>query len=171
MPVESTRQGVQASVTITRDAGTATLKVDNNLWNYLPKIARTIRVPTSMMMGSWMGTDLTNDDLVRESSYEEDYISELVGPSADPPGWLVRLQARPDLVGLWARLVQNRRLYDLFLKGARHAQKFLPQNNDMLARLPLAGSAFHRARIAEVEGDDAATRRHWDEFVRHWTNR
>jgi len=88
----------------TRDAGMATLKVDNNLWNYLPKIARTIRVPPSMMMGSWMGTDLTNDDLVRESSFEEDYLPEMVGLSPDPPGWLVRLEARPGVVGLWDRL-------------------------------------------------------------------
>ena len=87
-----------------RDAGTATLKVGKNLWNYLPKISRTIRVPPSMMMGSWMGSDLTNDDIVRESSYEEDYTSEFVGHSTDPPGWKVRLDARPDLVGLWERV-------------------------------------------------------------------
>jgi len=84
-----------------RDAGTATLKVDKNLWNYLPKISRTIRVPPSMMMGSWMGSDLTNDDLVRDSSYEDDYESEVVGRSEDPPGWKVRMNARPDAVGLW----------------------------------------------------------------------
>jgi outer membrane lipoprotein-sorting protein len=87
-----------------RDAGTATLKVENNLWNYLPKISRTIRVPPSMMMGSWMGSDLTNDDIVRDSSYEEDYVSEFAGHSADPPGWRLRLDARPDLVGLWNRV-------------------------------------------------------------------
>jgi len=84
-----------------RDAGTATLKVDKNLWNYLPKIARTIRVPPSMMMGSWMGSDLTNDDIVRDSSYEDDYESQVVGRTEDPPGWRVRMTARPDAVGLW----------------------------------------------------------------------
>jgi outer membrane lipoprotein-sorting protein len=84
-----------------RDAGTATLKVGKNLWNYLPKISRTIRVPPSMMMGSWMGSDLTNDDIVRDSSYEDDYESEVVGRSEDPPGWKVRMSARPDAVGLW----------------------------------------------------------------------
>ncbi|MFC1526393.1 outer membrane lipoprotein-sorting protein [Candidatus Latescibacterota bacterium] len=84
-----------------RDAGTATLKVGSNLWNYLPKIARTIRVPPSMMMGSWMGSDVTNDDLVRESSYLEDYTAELVGRSTDPEGWLVRLEAKPGVPGLW----------------------------------------------------------------------
>jgi hypothetical protein len=82
----------------------ATLRVENNLWNYLPKISRTIRVPPSMMMGSWMGTDLTNDDLVRESSYEEDYTSNLAGHSSDPPGWRVALEARPGVAGLWNRV-------------------------------------------------------------------
>jgi outer membrane lipoprotein-sorting protein len=84
-----------------RDAGTATLKVDRNLWNYLPKISRTIRVPASMMMGSWMGSDLTNDDIVRDSSYEDDYDSEVVERTDDPPGWKVRMKARPEAVGLW----------------------------------------------------------------------
>ena len=87
-----------------RDAGTATLRVGDNLWNYLPKISRTIRVPPSMMMGSWMGSDLTNDDIVRESSYEEDYDSRVVGRCEDPPGWRVRLDAKPDMVGLWSRV-------------------------------------------------------------------
>ncbi len=87
-----------------RDAGTATLRVGENLWNYLPKISRTIRVPPSMMMGSWMGSDLTNDDIVRESSFEEDYDSKVVGRCEDPPGWMVRLDAKPDVVGLWSRV-------------------------------------------------------------------
>ena len=87
-----------------RDAGTATLKVGDNLWNYLPKISRTIRVPPSMMMGSWMGSDITNDDIVRDTSYREDYDYELIGWSEDPPGWQVQLIAKPDLVGLWNRV-------------------------------------------------------------------
>jgi outer membrane lipoprotein-sorting protein len=84
-----------------REAGTATLKVDDNLWNYLPRIKRTIRIPPSMMLASWMGSDFTNDDLVRDSSFIDDYEYQLVGRSNDPPGWLVRFDARPGLVGLW----------------------------------------------------------------------
>jgi len=87
-----------------RDAGTATLKVGDNLWNYLPKISRTIRVPPSMMMGSWMGSDITNDDIVRDTSYRDDYDYRLTGWSDDPPGWSVELVAKPDLVGLWNRV-------------------------------------------------------------------
>jgi outer membrane lipoprotein-sorting protein len=87
-----------------REAGTATLKVDANLWNYLPRIKRTIRIPPSMMLASWMGTDFTNDDLVRESSYIDDYEYRLAGPSDEPVGWVVRFDAKPDLVGLWSRI-------------------------------------------------------------------
>ncbi|HSF03847.1 MAG TPA: outer membrane lipoprotein-sorting protein, partial [Solirubrobacterales bacterium] len=56
-----------------KEAGTATLKAGDDIWNYLPKIDRTIRVPTSMMMASWMGSHFTNDDLVKESRLVRDY--------------------------------------------------------------------------------------------------
>ena len=84
-----------------REKGIATLKVERNLWNYLPRIKRTIRIPPSMMMGSWMGSDFTNDDLVQESSLRKDYTYALGGWSRDPEGWVVRLEAKPDVVGLW----------------------------------------------------------------------
>lgn len=86
-----------------REEGTATLKIDDNLWNYFPKINRTVRIPPSMMLSSWMGSDFTNDDVVRDSSYRNDYEYELVGPSESPPGWVIRFTAKPDLVGLWNR--------------------------------------------------------------------
>jgi len=86
-----------------REKGTATLKVEKNLWNYLPRIKRTIRIPPSMMLASWMGSDFTNDDLVRESSYTQDYTYKLMGWSEDPNGWLVSFDAKPDVVGLWKR--------------------------------------------------------------------
>ncbi len=87
-----------------RDAGTATLRVGDNLWNWLPRIARTIRVPPSMMMGSWMGTDFTNDDLVKESSLRKDFTARVDRRSDDPPGWWLSLEVKPGVVGRWARI-------------------------------------------------------------------
>ncbi len=87
-----------------REEGTATLRVGPNLWNYLPRIARTIRVPPSMMLGSWMGTDFTNDDLVKESSLHKDYESRLDRRSESPPGWWLALSVKPGVVGRWARI-------------------------------------------------------------------
>lgn len=96
-----------------REAGTATLRVGNNLWNYLPKIARTIRVPPAAMLGSWMGTDFTNDDLVKESSLRKDFVARLDRRSDAPAGWWLVLDVKPGVVGRWARielLVSDERL-------------------------------------------------------------
>jgi outer membrane lipoprotein-sorting protein len=87
-----------------RDAGTATLRVGQNLWNYLPRIGRTIRVPPAMMLGSWMGTDFTNDDLVKESSLRKDFASRVERRSESPPGWWLTLEVKPGVVGRWARI-------------------------------------------------------------------
>ena len=56
-----------------KEKGTATLKSGNNIYSYLPRTDRTIRLTSGMMMGSWMGSHFTNDDLVKESRMEEDY--------------------------------------------------------------------------------------------------
>jgi outer membrane lipoprotein-sorting protein len=87
-----------------RETGTATLRVGDNLWNYLPRIARTIRVPPAMMLGSWMGTDFTNDDLVKESSLRKDFDSRIDRRSEDPKGWWLTLEVKPDVVGRWAQI-------------------------------------------------------------------
>jgi outer membrane lipoprotein-sorting protein len=60
-----------------REKGTATLKSDNHIYTYLPKTDRTIKLTSGMMMGSWMGSHLTNDDLVKEARLEEDYTAEI----------------------------------------------------------------------------------------------
>ena len=108
MQMRSWSQGEDKALVVidapARDAGTATLRVGSNLWNYLPKISRTIRVPPALMMGAWMGSDLTNDDLVRESSYAHDYEITGVGPSEEPPGWQVNSEAKPGVPGLWERV-------------------------------------------------------------------
>ena len=49
-----------------KDKGITTLRVDNEMWNFFPKINKVMKVPPSMMMGSWMGSDFTNDDLVKD---------------------------------------------------------------------------------------------------------
>ncbi len=56
-----------------KERGTGTLRIGNEMWNYLPKVDKTIRIPPSMMMSSWMGSDFTNDDLVKEFTFAEDY--------------------------------------------------------------------------------------------------
>ena len=56
-----------------KEKGLATLRVDKNMWNYLPKVKRVVKIPSSMMSSSWMGSHFTNDDLVKQSRMTEDY--------------------------------------------------------------------------------------------------
>jgi len=51
----------------------ATLRVENNVWNYMPKVKRVVKIPSSMMSSSWMGSHFTNDDLVKQSRMVIDY--------------------------------------------------------------------------------------------------
>ena len=57
-----------------KEKGLATLRVDKNVWNYMPKVKRVVKIPSSMMSSSWMGSHFTNDDLVKQSRMVEDYI-------------------------------------------------------------------------------------------------
>jgi hypothetical protein len=63
-----------------KEKGTGFLRQSNTLWTYLPRVERTTRIPPSMMMQAWMGSDFTNDDLARESSITEDYTPQLLEP-------------------------------------------------------------------------------------------
>jgi len=60
-----------------REKGTITLKSGNHIFTYLPKTDRTIRLTSGMMMGSWMGSHITNDDLVKEARYADDYHAQI----------------------------------------------------------------------------------------------
>ncbi len=62
-----------------RDRGNGTLKIENNLWNYIFAFDETVHIPPAMMMQSWMGSDFTNDDVVRDASLVNDYEHELEG--------------------------------------------------------------------------------------------
>ena len=62
-----------------KEKGQVFLKRQKEMWNWVPNIERMIKIPPSMMMQSWMGSDFTNDDLVRESSIVHDYTHKLLG--------------------------------------------------------------------------------------------
>jgi hypothetical protein len=98
-----------------REAGTATLKVERDIWNYLPRVDRTIRVPGGGMGGSWMGSHFTYDDLVRESSFVDDYEVEesFVGAREGVQLWEFTLTPLPEAPVVWGHLELEVRQDDL----------------------------------------------------------
>ena len=90
-----------------RDKGTAFLKRGQEIWNWQPSIDRSIKMPPSMMMQSWMGSDFTNDDLVRQSSLVTDFEHELKGEEAIEGRncYIVELIPKPDAAVVWGKVV------------------------------------------------------------------
>ncbi len=84
-----------------KDRGIATLKRDEEMWNYFPKINKVIKVPPSMMMGSWMGSDFTNDDLVKETQLIDAYSLELMETDDE---YRVTLIPKEQTVTVWDKI-------------------------------------------------------------------
>lgn len=90
-----------------KDKGTVSLKIANEMWNWLPSIERSIKVSPSMMMQSWMGSDFTNDDLIRQSSIVHDYEHTLLGEETfqDVQCYKIQLTPKPEAPVVWGKIV------------------------------------------------------------------
>jgi outer membrane lipoprotein-sorting protein len=88
-----------------KDKDTTWLKDSDNLWMYLPKLERDIRIPPSMMLSNWMGSDFTNDDLVKMESMVEDYAHRLLGEENDV--YTVESVPQPDAPVVWGKIVRR----------------------------------------------------------------
>ena len=99
----------KALITVTapaREAGNKTLKVGNELWMYLRNTETTIKIPPSMMLQSWNGSDFTNDDLVRESNIADDYDHAILFDESIRGAncWKLELTPKPDAPVVWGRM-------------------------------------------------------------------
>ena len=72
-----------------RDAGNATLTIENNMWSFSPKVNRVIKMPSSMMSQSWMGSDFSNNDVTKSDDIIDEYEHILIEDC--PTGWPLRL--------------------------------------------------------------------------------
>ncbi len=89
-----------------KENGVATLRIENEMWNYLPKTNKVMKIPPSMMMSSWMGSDFTNDDLVKEFSLFEDYNYELIEVEDASKDFIyINCIPREDLPVVWGNIV------------------------------------------------------------------
>lgn len=90
-----------------REKGIVYLKRGKEVWNWIPSVERTIKMPPSMMGQSWMGTDFTNDDLVKESSIVRDYVHKFAGDSTIDGRYCRRvvMTPRPEAAVVWGRVL------------------------------------------------------------------
>ncbi|TYP99004.1 outer membrane lipoprotein-sorting protein [Tenacibaculum adriaticum] len=90
-----------------RERGTVFLKRIKEVWNWIPSIERTIKLPPSMMSQSWMGTDFTNDDLVKEASSVSDYEHKHLGKEtiADKECYKIEMIPKPSAAIVWEKVL------------------------------------------------------------------
>lgn len=90
-----------------KEKGQVFLKREKEMWNWIPSIERLIKIPPSMMMQSWMGSDFTNDDLVKESSIVNDYTHSLLGNETQDGAvcWKIQLLPKPDAPVVWGKVI------------------------------------------------------------------
>jgi len=91
-----------------KDKGQSFLKRNNEMWSWNPTINRLIKLPPSMMSQGWMGSDYTNDDILKESSVVNDYDHEVIGEE-EISGRLchiIKMVAKEDAAVVWGHQVR-----------------------------------------------------------------
>lgn len=90
-----------------KDKGTVTLKREKEVWNWIPAVQKPIKIPPSMMLQPWMGSDFTNDDLVRQSSIVEDYEHEIIGEDKieNYDCYKIQLIPKPEAGVVWGKII------------------------------------------------------------------
>ncbi len=112
--VKKGRKSFGEIISPARDAGNRFLLIEKNMWQYVPKLQQTIKIAPSMMLQSWMGSDFTNDDIVKESSIIEDYTKNLLGiENIDGHScYKIELFPRPQAPVVWGKIIYYARESD-----------------------------------------------------------
>lgn len=89
-----------------KDKGQVFMKRQQDMWNWMPNINRMIKLPPSMMGQSWMGSDFTNDDLVRMNSIIDDFTHEILGSEMIDgyDCYVIELIPKPEAAVVWGKI-------------------------------------------------------------------
>ncbi len=111
MNLKNWSKGTDYSVSLVtspaKEKGSVFLKRKKEAWNYLPTIERIIKLPPSMMTQNWMGTDFTNDDLIKQSSMVVDYTHKIIGTEIieNLTCWKLELIPNEESSVVWGKLI------------------------------------------------------------------
>ena len=139
-----------------KEKGQVFLKRNKEMWNWVPTIERMIKIPPSMMMQSWMGSDFTNDDLVRESSLAKDYTHKLLGEEkmAGYDSYKIELIPNDDAPVVWGKIIMWVSKNDyLWLKGEYFDEDGVLVNTEILTDIKQMGNRKMPTRLEMIPAD------------------
>lgn len=139
-----------------RDKGVVYLKRKKEVWNWIPAIERNIKLPPSMMSQSWMGTDFTNDDLVKEASVVEDYNHSIVGDTVIENRICYKIQMLPKAQAavVWGKLLMCIDKKDFLMLHVKYFDEEGKLINTMIASdIKLLGGKLLPARLEMIPNE------------------
>ena len=130
-----TRGEKQSLIRVTaprKDRGNGTLMDDNNMWSFSPKINRVIKVPSSMMSQSWMGSDFSNKDISRADDIVDQYDHTLLSESDSDGHVAYEIESIPheDAAVVWGKEVLVVREDNVLIE-----HRFYDQDNELVKTL------------------------------------
>ena len=126
-----------------KEKGQVFLKREKEMWNWVPSIERMIKIPPSMMMQSWMGSDMTNDDLVKESSIVNDYEHNILGKETleGYECYMIELIPREDAPVVWGKIISWISVKEYFtLKNEYYDEDGYLVNRETLSKIRNVGN-------------------------------
>jgi outer membrane lipoprotein-sorting protein len=142
--MERPRRSFVRIVSPAKEAGIGSLRIGGEMWNYLPNVERIVKIPPSMMLQPWMGSDFTNDDLVKQSSLLDDYTHRVLGNVLMDGEAAVQVESipKPDAAVVWGRIVFTvRRVDDMPLK-----EEFFSERGELVRALTFSDVLTVRGR-------------------------
>jgi len=144
-----------------KDRGNGTLTDDNNMWTYSPKVNRVIKIPSSMMGQSWMGSDFSNKDVARADDIIDQYDHALLGTEEMDGITVYEIESTPheEAAVVWGREVLTVRDDHVILQ-----HRFYDQDGELVKTL-------ESLEIAEMGGRTVAKRQRMSktESPEEWT--
>lgn len=140
-----------------KEKGQVFLKRQKEMWNWVPNIERMIKIPPSMMMQSWMGSDFTNDDLVRESSVVKDYTHKLLGEETLEGFNCYKIELVPldDAPVVWGKVIMWISKEELhWLKGEYYDEDGYLVNTEILSDIKKMDDRVMPTRMEMIPADE-----------------
>ncbi|MDH3532901.1 MAG: outer membrane lipoprotein-sorting protein [Gammaproteobacteria bacterium] len=144
-----------------KDRGNGTLTDDNNMWTYSPKVNRVIKVPSSMMGQSWMGSDFSNKDVARADDIIDEYEHSIISVEESNGITVYEIESIPheEAAVVWGKEVLKIRADHVVV-----SHSFFDQDGELIKQLEsleigdMGGRVVAlRQRMAKVETPDEWT--------------
>ncbi|WP_297086215.1 outer membrane lipoprotein-sorting protein [uncultured Draconibacterium sp.] len=140
-----------------KEKGQVFLKRNKEMWNWVPNIERMIKIPPSMMMQSWMGSDFTNDDLVKESQMAKDYSNKLLGEEEIDGYQCYKIELIPhdDAPVVWGKVIMWISKKELhWLKAEFYDEDGYLVNTEILTEVKMMDDREMPTRLEMIPADE-----------------